>query len=901
MGVVYEAEDTRLHRFVALKFLPDAVYQDPQARARLQREAQAVSALNHPNICTLYDIGEEAGHPYLVMERLEGSTLKQRIAEAPLPLEQILDLGVQIADALDAAHSRGIIHRDIKPANIFITQRGPAKLLDFGLAKAGAGIVPRPHGAAFHDTPTLSVDPEHLTSPGTAMGTVAYMSPEQARGEELDARTDLFSLGAVLYEMATGKPPFQGKTSAAIFGSILHDAPTPPLRFNPRLPLPLDEIIEKLLEKDREVRYQHASELRADLKRLKREPDSSLVRPSSSRDLPVQEGPSKPAARKESRRWAVAVMAAVLLFGVSGAAYLLYRGVRERLGTGMDFQSSQTIQLTATGDVTLAAISPDGKYVAYVRDQDGMESLWLRQTKAEGDVQVIRPAAASYWNLMFAPDGDSLYFTRAASGRHVGALFKTPTLGGEPTVVLPEFSDSEIAFSRDGRRMAYVLGNYFNQDQTSLVVAGADGSGPRKIAALNPPRGFDSEPMAWSPDGTEVAADIWESDPAHGQSHQLVSVRLSDGKMRPIGPPDFTAFHVAWSPDGKNLVADGVYPPLGGDHQQIWTVPYPDGRPQRISNDSDFYFGLSFAGPGSAITTIRWEWLADLWLSAGSNADEFRNITRNSEAWNGAWGVAWGLGGQIAYTTGHGARGGSIRFMPKIGEVSRRVGTSDLGQPSACPDGRTVVFTSDDIWVGALMKSEVDRQTPVRLTDSVGTEYPICSPDGKWVIFDVGEGGRQVLKRVRIDGGEAVPLIHGAPNISASEPAVSPDGKRIAYKYFELPEKAARLGIVPFDGGAPIATFDMPPFPPDYQILHQGYPYPPIRWSSDGKSLTYIHTEKGVSNIWAQPIKGGPPKQLTHFTDQQIFYFDWSPKGDLLLSRGRVSSDVVLIRNSKIE
>ncbi len=446
MGVVYEAEDINLGRHVALKFLPEALAKNPQALERFQREARAASALNHGNICTIHEIAAHDGQPFLVMELLEGHTLKHEIGGRPVPIDKLVELAIQMADALDAAHQKGIIHRDLKPTNLFVTNRGQAKILDFGLAKV-TGAAPTGDETATRALEKVkTVSEEHLTSPGTALGTVAYMSPEQVLGKQLDPRTDLFSFGVVLYEMATGALPFRGDSTAAIYDSILHVVPVAPVRLNPEVPPELERIINKALEKDRDLRYQSAGELQADLKRLRR--DSSSGR-SSVAPQPIA-APSFEALRT------LVIVFVVLV--VAAGIFLVWKRINAK--SDLDrlplVTNGRISRLTTNGNVTAAAVSGDGRYVAYVVRDGGQESLSVRQTAASSAQQLVPPAPQAYLTSpLFSPDGNFIYFSSARSEKSNDLqLFVIPVLGGTPRKISEHLSTS-FTLSPDGTKIAF--------------------------------------------------------------------------------------------------------------------------------------------------------------------------------------------------------------------------------------------------------------------------------------------------------------------------------------------------------------------------------------------------------------------------------------------------------------
>ncbi|HKY26574.1 MAG TPA: protein kinase [Pyrinomonadaceae bacterium] len=898
MGEVYLAQDSRLGRKIAIKLLAPRFATDEQRVRRFELEARAASALNHPNVCVIHDVGRaENGRHYMAMEYVEGTTLRQRMAAGPLPLTQALDVAAQVGWALEAAHAAGIVHRDIKPENIMLRPDGYVKVLDFGIAKLST------HPPKIREVQQVATIARMHTAPGILMGTVKYMSPEQLRELPIDARTDIWSLGVVLHEMLTGHTPFDAATTNEMIAVILERRP-PQLEFPEHVPADVRVAIRKALSKRRDDRYQSMKEFAAELRRLRRQVSTEvvselLVQPTLSYQTmpPGDMQATLPAAgstilsriRSQAASSASFLLSeiiehktAAVFTGVAAIFALVLIGRNNPFSTNTSqprvvLPQAAIKPLTNAGQSLSAAISQDGRFVAHVAEKDGKQELLVTRTANQATSVVVPKSDAIYRGLTFSPDGDYLYFVRKENSDS-GILYQLALPASAPRKLKTEV-DSPISFSPNGDRFTFVRFNR-SKGEYSLMVDEINGGAERTIGTRRDGNKFSIEGPSWSPDGKTIAcaAAWWDK----GYHMNVLEIDVETGKEKPIGDGQwFSVQQVTWQQDKSALIIGAREQPMSP--YQIWRVSYPDGESSRLTTDTIEYKSLSMSWDGNTIVAVQSKQNARIWLSGIGDGSDAKQIASTVGL---AYGLSWTKNGRIIFSS----MGGDNLNIWRIdadgsNQTQLTVNAGDNYTPATTSDGRYIVFASNrngsfNIW---RMEAE-DGADPKQLTFTDGNFYPSTSPDNQWFAYDNQSKAPWTIWKAPIGGGTPVQL---TPEYTRM-PVFSPDGRFIACRYY-VEQDVRGIAIIPAEGGAPLKLLPIPVM--DWQR---------VEWIANGKALSYIDTVDGVSNIWSYELDSGAKKQLTHFKTDQIFAYAWSPDfKQLATQRGTTVSDVSIISYGK--
>jgi YD repeat-containing protein len=851
MGEVYLAKDQLLPREVAVKILARNLARSPELMERFRREADTASALNHPNIVTIHAFGQEGEIRYMVSEFVEGVQLRDCIGR--LSIDEALNYARQIGQALQAAHGIGIVHRDIKPENVMVRSDGYVKVLDFGLAKlaqAQPGTGP--------DLLRRFAGGEIQSAPGALIGTINYMSPEQVRGQAIDQRTDIWSWGITLYEMLCARRPFQGTTPGDVLAAILNKTPDPPTHHQN-----LNQLVAKALAKEPEERYQTMT-MALDALREVRLPDQgsgfASLRPRRFQWFSQGRG----------KRWAAASILLVLLSLAGIEAY------RFRPAADNTFHPTKIKQLTTGGNITYAAYSPDGNYVAYVTRESQGQALRLLQVGTNTDTEKVPSGGAEYLGVTFSKDNQFVYYVQMQE-HQLGALYRMPLLGGSQKLVAEDI-DSPITFSPDGRRFAFVRTDPATH-QDSLIARTLDQGAEAGLLTLQPPEYFMAPPAApaWSPDGRFVLAGIYTDAASTASSIKIAVVAVDDGQKRYLGPLPWQWMGKAiWMKNGAGIAVAAQAP--DSNRAQLLEVSWPEGKITAITNDLASYADLDSTADFRSLVATMSQRSSNLWSVPLASPDKSRRITQRAGRFAG---VAWTASGKLISQTDIGGRPDLWAIDPVTGDHQQLTDDAYVElDPAASPDGRYLVYSSDRNGIFQLWRSSPDGGNPVRVTANSAMEMePSITPDGREVVFTSTQAGFPTLWKAPLAGGPAVQLTRA----HVKKPTVSPDGKQIACQYTADSSGDWSTAILRITGELVRLFANIPA-------------ETPVRWSADGKALLYVATKDGVSNVWLQPVDGGVPRQLTHFSEEQIFAFALSPDGKVLACiRGTRTSDIVLM------
>lgn len=909
MGEVYSAYDEELNRKVALKILSPEFSADEQKKNRFRREARAASSLNHPNIITIYEIAEYDNNLYISTELIDGKTLRELIRQSPLHIILALKIASQIADALVAAHSAHIVHRDIKPENVMVRHDGYVKVLDFGLAKP-----------TIENDEDLTTDEIIKTIPGMVIGSVRYMSPEQARGVKLDEKTDIWSLGIVIYEMLCGKSPFDGPTTSDTLANIIHQEPKSILEKIPNAPPEIALIINKCLQKKVDQRYQSAKEVANDLhillNKIEHEISFEGQKLTSSNDIYISENPTmihqtasanhstvyseppatnsevlellKGSSSKKYFKFGITVFFILTLIGLGIYGLILKTGKTSATA----FERIEISRLNSDGKARLSSISPDGKYVAYVNGEVGNRSLVVRQIATNSLVTIVPSTSLDFRTVTFTPDGNHVLYTQSTKDFSVNTLYQIPTLGGTPKKLIDDV-DSMPTFSPDGKQLVF-LRHISLDGQDALITANIDGSNLKTIFT-NKQTSYDFFNLtvaAWSPKGDKIILSAGNSVGGISRGIVLLEISISDSSFRLLNDKKWQFINdLTWLRDGSGLILSG------GEKEdspnQVWRVSYPSGEFKQITNDLNNYFNLSISQNDSTIFAVKSDSVYGIW-SFNTNTKTTNQIVPDSSTFDGKNGVTQTPDGKLVYTRQDG-KDTHIWLADSDGKNPKQLTSESANDynPMVSSDGKYIVFGSTRSGTSRIWRMDIDGKNPIQLTEedsNTGDYNHVITADSQNILFNkvfVGDKKPSTLLKISINGGKSS-TIYAKDGYSFFQPQLSPDNKFIVFTSYKLENFEKRIYLAEFDGNQvnkEIGNFE-------FNLING------LRFSPDGKFLSYWSVD-GVPNIWKMSLDTKQKEQITNFTSGRISNYSWSKDGkQLLVVRPIVNNDLVLIKDS---